>query len=378
MKLAILHCRTTQGWALEVCKDLIIEELSRNSFSDIKIFTSYSELSNITINNNKIEIITALPQRLNNFFKRNTQKKISILHQIFDYRNLIFFSPILMKIISYKVHKYKPINILISSFAITKNIEQCKNRKQWIYIQKNIHTTLYLHSPMQYIRSHSSEYQKKLKGRKWVLFKLITPYLRKRDKKYTSYDKIYSNSNFTKIITKEIYDIDSEVKYPKVNQIYFNENIIEKPKEYIICIWRIVKFVREIDRIIDAFNKTGYPLIIIGSWPDEQELKAKSKSNISFTWRNPPNMIDIIKNAKWAINLTKESFWLSTAECLCLGIPVLWYSQWATPELVDEASGILIKNKNQKEIIEWCKLLLSTKRNRKAISTRARKIFTPK
>jgi len=119
-------------------------------------------------------------------------------------------------------------------------------------------------------------------------------------------------------LAKKIYNIESEVKYPKINQTFFNEKIIEKSKEYVVCIGRIVKFVREIDVIIKAFNKINYPLIIIGSGPDEQELKKIANKNISFTGRNPPNMIEIIKKAKGAINLTKESFGLSTAECLCL------------------------------------------------------------
>jgi len=50
-----------------------------------------------------------------------------------------------------------------------------------------------------------------------------------------------------------------------------------------VCTGRIVKFVREIDLIIKAFNKINYPLIIIGSGPDEKELKKLAKKNISFT-----------------------------------------------------------------------------------------------
>ncbi|HCY21227.1 TPA: hypothetical protein DIC40_05255 [Patescibacteria group bacterium] len=73
----------------------------------------------------------------------------------------MFFYPLLMKIISRKIKRYKPNKILISSFAIAKNIQQCKTISK-----ENIDTTLYLHSPMQYIRSHSQEYQQKLTGRK--------------------------------------------------------------------------------------------------------------------------------------------------------------------------------------------------------------------
>jgi len=116
-----------------VFKDLIKEEITSSNFDNIKIFTSYSEVKSFSINNKEINIITALPKRLNIFFQRNSHKNLPILKQIFDYRNLIFFYPIIMKILSWKIKKYNPNEILISSFAIAKNIEQCKssNKKKF-------------------------------------------------------------------------------------------------------------------------------------------------------------------------------------------------------------------------------------------------------
>ena len=382
-KLAGVHCRIAPWWALEVFKDLIKEEITSSNFDNIKIFTSYSEVKSFSINNKEINIITALPKRLNIFFQRNSHKNLPILKQIFDYRNLIFFYPIIMKILSWKIKKYNPNEILISSFAIAKNIEQCKssNKKKFWWNPKNNHKpniTLYLHSPMQYIRSHAQEYKQKLKWRKWRIFKKITPKLQRRDLKYTKYNKIYTNSKYTQKLAKEIYNIESSVKYPKLNQIFFNEKVIETPKEYMVCTGRIVKFVREIDLIIKAFNKINYPLIIIGSGPDEKELKKLAKKNISFTWRNPPNMVEIIKNARWTINLTKESFGLSTAESLCLWIPVLWYNQWATPELINKDAGLLIANKTEKDIINNFSKFIKINRNRKKIADDARKTFIQK
>lgn len=375
-KLAAIHCRTTPWWALDVFEDLIEEEINFWAFSEIQIFTIYSEIKTVTIKNNKIQIITALPKRLNRFFQRNSRNKLPIIKHFFDYRNLIFFYPTLMKILSKKIKKYNPNKLIISSFAIAKNIEQCKNQKA---PSKKTNSTIYFHSPMQYIRSHSKEYDKKLKWRKWKIFKIIKPKLKKRDLNYTNYNKVYSNSKYTQELVKNTYNIESEVKYPKLNQNFFNEKIIEKPKDYIVCVWRIVKFVREIDVIINAFNEIDYQLIIIWSWPDEQELKKIANKNIIFTWRKTPKeSIEIIKYAKWMINLTKESFGLSTAESLCLWVPVLGYDQWATPELVDKKSGILIANKTEKNIVDNFHKFIKTNRNRLEISNNARKTFSSK
>ena len=101
-----------------------------------------------------------MPRWLNDFFVWNAHKKVPFLSQLFDYRNLMFVYPLLMKILSWKIDRYHANKILISSFAIAKNIEQCK--KNTSYVRPEIE--LYLHSPMQYIWSHVQEYRQKLTG----------------------------------------------------------------------------------------------------------------------------------------------------------------------------------------------------------------------
>ncbi|MEI8091484.1 MAG: hypothetical protein WCG98_04575 [bacterium] len=55
--------------------------------------------------------------------------------------------------LSCKIKRYKPQEIVISSFAVAKNITPISG----------VPMTLYLHSPMQYIRSHFAEYDQKIR-----------------------------------------------------------------------------------------------------------------------------------------------------------------------------------------------------------------------
>ena len=93
-----------------------------------------------------------------------------------------------MKILSRKIRIFAPEKILISSFAIAKNITLPKSCN---------HSELYLHSPMQYIWSHYEEYLHKFSGWKQKLFQWITPRLRNWDKKFTTFDKVFFNSKYT-------------------------------------------------------------------------------------------------------------------------------------------------------------------------------------
>ena len=346
MKIAAVHCWLFPGWALEVFKNLLQQELKNDPKAEIKIFTMIADkdLKSLLIQipgtekYRKIQVVESLPKWLSKLFLFCTKKHIPLLSSIFDYRNLIVFYPEVMKILSRKIRRFWPERIIISSYAIAKNIkipDTCK------------HTKLYLHSPMQYIRSHKEEYIWKFKWWKKKLFTSIIPRLQKRDKSFTKFDEIIFNSNYTAWLAKEIYWMEWKVKYPKIKDCFYFSTPTNEIQNYFVCVGRVVNFVREVWLIIKTCNETKTNLLVIGSWPDELELKSIAWDTIVFLWWLPhEESLKIIRNAKWLINLTKESFWMWTAEALLLWVPVIWFNEWWSAELVDKDNWILINKKN--------------------------------
>jgi len=232
----------------------------------------------------------------------------------------MFFYPSLMKILSKKIKTYRPDHVTISSFAIAKNITPLSGIK----------TTLYLHSPMQYIWTHYDEYKEKLTGIKGKIFNRITPKLRKRDLKFTKFDKIYTNSKYTADTAEKIYDMKNiQIKYPIVSEKCFIPAVQETPLDYYLYVGRLVTFVREADKIIRLCNDMKVPLIMMGSGPDEKYLKSIAGPSIIFIgWiKDVDEKIKIISQAKGLINLTKESYGIGTVEAMLLGVPVFGYGQ---------------------------------------------------
>lgn len=117
-----------------------------------------------------------------------------------------------MRLIKRKIQKEHPTKIIISSFAVAKNLNI-----------NDIPTTVYFHSPMQYIWTHKDEYKDKIKGRQGIVRRLLTPYLQKRDKKYAHFDKAYANSLYTAQEVKKIYHITSQVIYPLIDRRFYTE-----------------------------------------------------------------------------------------------------------------------------------------------------------
>jgi len=185
----------------------------------------------------------------------------------------------------------KPDYIIISSFAIAKNITPISG----------VPTMLYLHSPMQYIRTHYDEYNEKLTGIKGILFHRIVPKLRKRDLKLTKFDKVYANSKYTAKEAEKLYNIKNiSIKYPRIPNKFFIPAIQETPHAYYLYVGRLVNFVRESDKIITLCNEMNVPLIVMGSGPDEVYLKSIAGPSIIFIgWiKDIDEKIKIISQSK--------------------------------------------------------------------------------
>ena len=365
-KIALVNCRTMPWGVHKVLLDLMSAQLKKHQGKvKIELFTLISEYPELKVQipwseaQATIAITQALPLRLSKLFLYTKSHKIPILSSLLDYRNLMPLYPLLMKLLSLKIKKWKPDHILISSFAIAKNITPIP----WVP------TSLYLHSPMQYIWSHYEEYLNKFSGLKKQIFKFTASYLRKWDLKYTHFDKVICNSQYTQKLAEDIYHIKSSVIYPKIKDEYYFAGISPDPKPYFVCVGRLVNFVRECELIIQTFNALKLPLLMIGDGPDAQYLKSIAGDSIIFTWwLDHGDLIDTVKHSAWLINLTKESFGIGTAESLLMGVPVLWYAEGATAELLNEHSGILLQEKSIPALSEALITFQSKKRDRKLIS----------
>jgi len=354
MKIAFVHDWIINiWWAEKVFSDII----SNEDFDEWEIFTAYSNKYFMEINWKKIKVNSALPRWVLSILRIWEISNNKIIKTLFDYRNLMFFYPILMNIVSLQIRLFKPQKIVISSFAIAKNISN-----DWVYKK------LYLHSPNQYVWSHYDDYLNKFNGFIKAIFKFSSKYIRNWDKKFTKFDEVEFNSNYTKDLAKEIYSIDWIVKYPEINKYFLQTNVSIQQKDYFIYVGRLVRFVKELDKIIELFNKIWDNLLIVWNWPDEEYLKSIAWPNIIFLGymkmdtdeEDREKLIKIWKESRWTINITKESFWIVTALSLALWVPIFWLNDWATPELIDDKSWILINSKTENEIFENFEIFKNT------------------
>gem|GEM_PF-4203801 len=87
-----------------------------------KIFTLFSDKRVLEVGGEQLEIVTALPRWIFALFQYFEKHRTSILSKLFDYRNLMFFYPVLVWILRQKIYQFGPDEMVVSSFAAVKNI----------------------------------------------------------------------------------------------------------------------------------------------------------------------------------------------------------------------------------------------------------------
>lgn len=117
-------------------------------------------------------------------------------------------------------------------------------------------------------------------GVKAKVFKLILPYLRRRDYAAAQrVDQFIAISEDSRRYIKSYYDRDSVVINSPINLEQFSPSA--NKKGHYLVVSRLEHWKR-VDYAIEAFNRLGLPLRIIGTGKDEQQLKEMAGSNITF------------------------------------------------------------------------------------------------
>lgn len=153
-------------------------------------------------------------------------------------------------------------------------------------------------------------------------------------------DILISNSKFVQNWVKEHYNRDSLLVYPPVELDDFKPS--SETADYYITVGRIEPYKR-FDIIIEAFNKNGKKLIVIGSGSQLNYLKKIAKDNIHFPGFLPKDEFkNILNKAKGFVYAGIEDFGIAVVESLASGVPVIGYNGGAMPEIIEnEKDGVL-------------------------------------
>jgi len=194
-----------------------------------------------------------------------------------------------------------------------------------------------MHTPMRYAWDDCQKYTQDFNMPRF--FKKLVPfamnYIRLWDRSSADrVDLFLSNSNFVSKRIKKYYHKESTVIHPPVSVDKFYASA--ENKGYYLMVGRLIAYKKH-DIAIEAFNKSGLPLKIIGRGPEMKRLRKMAKGNVEFLGRVPDDDLPkYYSECKAFIFPQEEDFGIVAIEALASGKPLVAYRGGDIPEHMEE------------------------------------------
>jgi glycosyltransferase involved in cell wall biosynthesis len=195
----------------------------------------------------------------------------------------------------------------------------------------------YCHTPMRYIWDQYDQYfgrdRASLPTR--IGAALFRNYLRNWDVATAEgVDYFIANSENVRKRIQRIYGRDSDVIYPPVDTARFASTAANH--EYYLMVSALVNYKR-VDTAIEAFNRLGLPLRIVGTGEQLKYLKTIAKSNVTFLgWKSDDDLPALFGNCKALVFPGEEDFGIVPVEAMASGRPVIAFGEGGLLETVVE------------------------------------------
>ena len=148
-------------------------------------------------------------------------------------------------------------------------------------------------------------------------------------------DQFVAISQVVQVRIKKYYRRDSIVVYPGVQSL-FHRSPHKKSGDYYLIVSRLYKY-KNVDIAIEAFNKLGYPVVIIGEGPDRRRLERMAGSSIIFLGeQDDSTLAGYYASCRAFIMPQEEDFGLTSVEAMSFGKPVVALRKGGALETVIE------------------------------------------
>jgi glycosyltransferase involved in cell wall biosynthesis len=342
MKVAIIHDWLTGMRGGEKCLEVFCE-----LFPDATLFTLVHVKGSVSDTISRMRIKTSFLQKFPDIEKR--------------YRYCLPFMPAAIK--SFDLSGCDLI--LSSSHCVAKGVRPPRSA---------VHIC-YCYTPMRYMWDMYGQYFGNSRFHVKMAAGLLRPFLQRWDYE-SSRDVNYfiAISENIKRKIKACYNRDSEVIYPPVDTDFFTPTAKRQQPtaNYYLIVSAFAPYKR-IDLAVEAFNKLGLPLRIIGSGQDEKKIKGIAGKNIEILgWADNDLIRESYRNCKALIFPGDEDFGIVPVEAQACGTPVIAFRKGGAIETVKEhETGVFFDEQSVDALIEAVNRFENTAFDRNAIRKNA-------
>ncbi len=130
----------------------------------------------------------------------------------------------------------------------------------------------------------------------------------------------------------QAYQRPSDVLYPPVDVDRFRP--LYPRADYYLVVSRLVAHKR-IDLVVEAFSRSGLPLLVVGAGPEESRLWRMAGPNVRLLgWQPSDRLAELYGRARGFIHAGVEDFGIAMVEAQAAGCPVIARQAGSAPEIV--------------------------------------------
>ncbi|MCJ7827904.1 glycosyltransferase, partial [Patescibacteria group bacterium] len=132
---------------------------------------------------------------------------------------------------------------------------------------------------------------------------------------------------------KKYYGVGAEVVYPPVRTDLFKPGSVKPGKGWLV-VSRLEPY-KKVDLVVEAFNRLGWPLTVVGTGSQKEKLKRQAGKNISFVGCvSDEKLISYYHSSRAVVCPQEEDFGLVAVEAQACGRPVVGYGRGGFRETV--------------------------------------------
>ena len=142
---------------------------------------------------------------------------------------------------------------------------------------------------------------------------------------------------------RKFYRREATIIYPPVDTRAFQPSGV--PDDFFLVASRLIPYKR-VDLVVEAFNRLGLPLKIVGDGRDRADLQARARQNIEFLGRvSDDELRELYARCRAFIFPGEEDFGIAPVEAQACGRPVIAFAAGgALDTVVEGATGMYFRD----------------------------------